>query len=100
MVGESSLSIIERANVHVMEGEKGYLSRYIHQHLMEEHRDCTDVKGAFGYRLVNRLKTSFSRQIEKVVLQRNFKGKLLHNKLNLIGYLTGGDGWVMGGVFC
>ena len=97
MVGESSLSIFERANVHVMEGEKGYLSSHIHQHLMEEHRDCTDVRGAFGSRLVNRHKTSFSRQIEEVILQRNFKGKLLNNKLNLIGCLTGGDGWVTGG---
>ena len=64
------------------EGERQYIKSHIHQHLTADHPEVTDVRGAFGTRVVNPHKTAFNRQLDEVILQRHLKGKLRNNKLD------------------
>ena len=49
-IGESSLSLYERANCPRNEGERGFDKSHIHQHLSEDHPDYKGrVRDAFWY---------------------------------------------------
>ena len=49
--------------------------------MQEEHPEVADVKGAFGNVIDSIHKTAFSIEIQEVICQRNFEGKLLNSKL-------------------